>query len=529
MNKTISETNNKSILKCKNVLNTLCSTYVNDAFIIGKLEHYITEQLPKTLDTMKKDHEHKLKRKIFLEQEKEKFICKFLNENMFFYISATNQFIQYDKNNFILSTEDNIQHQILTKITSEKTLMEWKYKIKTEIMKEIKSSNFIKTPIPESDTIQNILNNIFPTLFTTKEWAKYFLTVIGDNILKKNNKFIYLANPSIKNLLTLISNETTKYFSTTINPVESIKLKFHQHNYENCRILDTNNTNQLNYTNSENYIKQNFLNFIAVAVYYSVKHESSDNYIKTNHRALASIQKRVFYLNHNDIDKIISSFLIKHTVMTNIPNSNLHWNDVLFMWKYYLQSLNLPNIIFHNTLKTKLQERMSFDKEKEIFINCKSDFFDSVELFKTFWCETIITNKPNDDLEIEELEFLFHIWCKKKDNGHLILKRSNFNVIDTISHFYKSITINNNKYIVGIQSKEWNKLNVIKDFLSTLKNKYKKENNSKPISFDNVYKEYCKNQQNQLICSKQYFKKKIVTLIDIKHIEENIILHTYWS
>ena len=113
MNKTTFETNNKSILNCKNVLNTLCSTYVNDTFIIGKLEHYITEQLPKTLDTMKKDHEHKLKRKIFLEQEKEKFICKFLNENMFFYISATNQFIQYDKNNFILSTEDNIQHQIL--------------------------------------------------------------------------------------------------------------------------------------------------------------------------------------------------------------------------------------------------------------------------------------------------------------------------------------------------------------------------------------------------------------------------------
>ena len=531
MNEIISdnETDNTGA-RCFSTINTLLSTYKTDPFITGKILHYITEQLPKTLETMKKDHDTKVKRKIFLEQEKEKFICKFLNEHKFFYITCSNRYIQYKDNNFTFSGEDNVQHQILTKISSARSLMEWKYKIKAEIMKEIKMSNFIKTPIPESETIQNVISNIFPSMFATKEWAKYFLTVIGDNILKKyNNTLIHFMHPSIKNFLTIINDETSKYFSTTINPTESIKLKYHKHNYKDCRILDINNTNQLNYTNSEDFIKNNFLNFIAVSVYYSIKHENSDSFIINNHKAITTIHPRVFYLNHNSIDRITSSFLVKYTVNTNIPNSTLCWNDLLFMWKHYLQTLNLPNIIFHNDLKTILEKKINYDKEKDIFINCQSHFLDLVELFKDFWTETIVINKQNDELEIEELEFLFHIWCKKKGNNNSFNKSSNFDVIDTIKHFYKTIKITNDKFISGIQSKEWNKINVIRDFLLAFREKNRDEKCGRPIAFDTLYKEYCKCQKNKLICSKVYFKKKLVTLIDVKHIDENIILTSYWQ
>ena len=203
------------------------------------------------------------------------------------------------------------------------------------------------------------------------------------------------------------------------------------------------------------------------------------------------------------------------------------WNDLLFMWKHYLQSLNLPNIIFHNDLKTILEKKINYDKEKDIFINCQSHFLDLVELFKNFWTETIIINKQNDELEIEE--FLFHIWCKKKGKNNSFIKSSNFDVIDTVKHFYKSINISNDKFITGIQSKEWNKINVIRDFLLSFRDKNRNEKCTRPVAFDNLYKEYCKCQKNKLICSKQYFKKKLVTLIDVKHIDENIILTSYWQ
>lgn len=522
-------TNSKEdCIKCISTISDLFTLYNDSDFIKNKMVHYITEQMPKTLETMKIDHEAKTKRRLFLEIEKEKFICKFLNEHKFFYISCTNNYVRYKNNNFIVVSEDNVQHEVLTKISSAKTLMEWKYKIKSEIMKEIKLTNFIKTPIPESETIQNIISNLSPTLFSSKEWVKYFLTIVGDNILKKNNTLIHFIDPSIKNILNLINDQVTKYFSTSINATESLKLKYHQHNYKDCRIVDVNKISVLNYKQIEQYIKNNFLNFIAVSVHYSVKHTNSDAFIKNNHKALSILQKRVFYLNHNSIDDITNSFMVKYIMITNMPNKTLCWNDILFMWKHYLDTLNLPNIIFHNDLKTIFENKLTYDNDKKVFLNCLSYFLNLIEEFKTFWNETILTNKPNDELEVEELEFLFYNWCKKEEHNDWMSKSSNFDVIDTIRYFYKTITILDDKYIQGVQSKQWNKTQVIRDFLINFKNKNAKEKNSKPIAFDNIYKEYCKCQNNHLVCSKQYFNKKIVTIIDVKHIDENIVLSSYW-
>ena len=118
---------------------------------------------------------------------------------------------------------------------------------------------------------------------------------------------------------------------------------------------------------------------------------------------------------------------------------------------------------------------------------------------------------------------------QKKGNNDSFNKSSNFDVIDTIKHFYKTIKITNDKFIAGIQSKEWNKINVIRDFLLAFREKNHDEKCGRPIAFDTLYKEYCKCQKNKLICSKVYFKKKLVTLIDVKHIDENIILTSYWQ
>ena len=43
------------------------------------------------------------------------------------------------------------------------------------------------TAIPESYTIQHTINLFIPNLFSSKYSAKYFLTLLGDNILNKNS------------------------------------------------------------------------------------------------------------------------------------------------------------------------------------------------------------------------------------------------------------------------------------------------------------------------------------------------------
>ena len=59
-------------------------------------------------------------------------------------------------------------------------------------MKNIKEQSLFNI-VPESITIQNVINSLYPILFSSKYAAKYFLTVIGDNILKKNNNHIHFV------------------------------------------------------------------------------------------------------------------------------------------------------------------------------------------------------------------------------------------------------------------------------------------------------------------------------------------------
>ena len=122
---------------------------------------------------------------------------------------------------------------------------------------------------------------MFPTIFISKEWAKYFLTVIGDNILKKNNELIHFMNPEFKIILTAITDESSKFFSSSFNPTDTIKLKYHDHSLEKCRIIDINkNITKRNFTDCVSFIKTNVLDIIAVSTYYSERYESADKYVR---------------------------------------------------------------------------------------------------------------------------------------------------------------------------------------------------------------------------------------------------------
>ena len=65
--------------------------------------------------------------------------------------------------------------------------------------------------IPETETIQNVLNVLYPSIFDNKYEAKYFLTILGDNILKKNQNLIFLVSHSMKQLLNEIDKITNTF------------------------------------------------------------------------------------------------------------------------------------------------------------------------------------------------------------------------------------------------------------------------------------------------------------------------------
>ena len=101
--------------------------------------------------------------------------------------------------------EDDIHHTILSTISLNKTLMDWKHRLKITILKKIKERD-IFTCIPESETIQNVINKLYPMIFSSKEKAKYFLTIIGDVVLKKTSE-TYFINSKAKNFLKELNIE----------------------------------------------------------------------------------------------------------------------------------------------------------------------------------------------------------------------------------------------------------------------------------------------------------------------------------
>ena len=139
------------------------------------MEEYMNKQLPHALDLFVE----RINRKHNLEKQSNIYIDKFLNnpEQQYFYIPQSDLFIFYIGENYVLIIEDTIWHILLTDISTKSHLIPWKHKIKNLVIKKIKEEKSLLTSIPESCTIQYIIQHLTPILFRSKSESKYFLTL----------------------------------------------------------------------------------------------------------------------------------------------------------------------------------------------------------------------------------------------------------------------------------------------------------------------------------------------------------------
>ena len=77
--------------------------------------------------------------------------------------------------------------------------------------------------IPESTTIQYVIQHLTPILFRSKSEVKYFLTLLGDNILKKSNTITQFARLESKDFLTCLHDHIQCLFGLQCTPISSIK------------------------------------------------------------------------------------------------------------------------------------------------------------------------------------------------------------------------------------------------------------------------------------------------------------------
>ena len=531
-----------------NSLDYLLEKYKDNDYISGRIINYMEHILPVSLENDEQTRKDREERKKNLELERDDFTSRFLHLNKYFYTSQTELFLLYDGLHFNLYSEDNIQHQILTSITNEKNLMIWKRKIRNNIMKRIKEQSPLKA-IPESSTIQYVINCIYPSIFPTRNTAKYFLTMIGDcinasnagnasnisitgNNVNNNQGLIYIASPNIKQFIMEISNQCYTYFGIS-NSLSNIKYKYYEHTYEKCRLINFSNAQQHAKTSIplDLGLVKNMIDLLCVSSHYSARYGSADGFLKQCSET--KLVEHALYLNKNSLITIVDNFIEK--TIKPCQGSKLYNKNMLFLFKKFLEEKNIPNIAFHESLKTIFKEKLTYKEEDDSFNDITSIQLPIVSNFIKFWEASISEDSYDEEyeFEIDEIITLFKLWLgKNKLTG---ISSSNMNISDTllielIRHFYPDIIIEDNKYVMHIKCNLWNKRIEIVNSLALFKLKCNGENESFTKSLYQAYEFYSLMNKHPCLASKRYFEKTASDIIEDTHIDgDGIISPTWWS
>ena len=531
------------------IIENLYIKYKNYPYVLHRLNLHI-ENLPTTLEQEAENYEKRQNRNALLNSEQKTFIQVFLKKHQYFYYAQNNTFFEYDNKHYSKIKEDDILYNLLTGISKDDILIQWKYKTKTNVIKIIKERNLLKS-IPETYTIQRVLKFLSPAIFKTKNETKYFLTILGDNILKKKNSNIYLTNSATKKLLNEIDNLTSVFLGLN-NVNGNFITKYHENNdYENYRLI--NSVDAISVEFIQEIVRKLGLDLLCVASHYSTRYSNSDIFLET--KIEDELKNRVLFLKMNTPKTIIDAFCeqyiellpkmggnpdIAHHTNVKKMNYSITWKNMHFIWKKFLSNMGMPNIIFYNTIKNILKERFEYDENNDTFYDVTSKYLPVVSEFIRFWDDTITydvefndltvtvtdgngslqvassplcsptdyyllntynpdapttpgdTNEFTNELEIGEILSLFKYWCKtnNSDIPTTVMSLSTFyenEIIKLLRHFYPNIKILDNKFIPNIQCILWNKNKDIDNSLEQLKTTYKKQNKDVIIDFSDAY------------------------------------------
>jgi hypothetical protein len=498
---------NEEISKIHNNLDKMIQKYKDNDYVFGRLANYIENLLPTALENATELQKQREDRRNQLTANRDEFTSRFLKNNRYFYSSQTELFLHYDGLHFVIHSEDDIQHQILSTISTEKCLREWKHKVNKNIIKRIKERSPLNA-IPESATIQFVINNLCPLIFPTRNHAKYFLTIIGECLSSKNVQsetaipYIYILNPVLKEIIREISNQCYTYLGLA-NIFSNLKFKYYDHNYNNCRLLAIDKIYGV-YGRKKltvpPVLSKYMLDFLCVASHYAARYGNADLFLNIcNDTRLVD---HSLFLSKNTPDSMVDTFIDKSLTQCAAA-STIDSKNIIFLWKKFLQERSIPNIIFYDALKIILKNKLKYDESADCFTGVTSVHLPIVSQFLKFWENTIMDCTEDNDpieaneLEIDEICFLFKGWSNLNKNISDTL------VLDLIQYFYPDSVIESNKYVLNVKCKLWNKRAEVINAVNLFK--------EKNVDAE-IYTFYCAQNKTSLNVSKRYFDKNVTCL-----------------
>jgi hypothetical protein len=428
-------------------------------------------------------------------------IKDFFDYHNIYYNKTSNIFYNYLNNNFIVMNQDHILYLIseymITKCDYISTFND-KITIKNKLLKNIKEISIYEA-IPDTETIQNVLHYLCPTIFREKKYCKIFLILLGSIIINKKieNNFIIFTRIQIKSFLEEINKNISIYFCNT-NILNYFKFKYttdHNEITQRKLILSCNNINYDILKNNEQF----YINLILVSFYYFNRYKNIDNYINSENITNININQ---LSNKNIKTDIINEFV--NIFIVKGGDQTISEKEIIILWKKFIYDKDL----FINTFTSysdfvvllfgELNNNYDKNKTNNILYGYYSLETPTINLFKKFWEENFIYCEDEYYLEINEILYLFNKNNKKYNLNEKMIQ-------NIIQNYYNDVNIIDNKIIHNIKCTLWDKKSEIDNFIKT-------NNITINSNFNDIYIKYSKSNSKHYKISKKYFSKYINSL-----------------
>lgn len=481
----------------KTTVEDLYAKYADDPLIFAKMHNYICFRLPAVIEDIKRSSDERRIRNEFLSTEQDAFITAFLNDNRYFYCPQTELYFYYNGESYATKRDDDVLHHILTSITKQcNALIPRKPQTKVYIMKRIKECNPLKS-IPESCTIQTVLDSLCPVIFQTKSAAKYFLTILGDHLLKKNDEtsHVYFTSPKAKEFLREVAAISQCLFG--ISATAMFKHKYHSHAFRTVRLLPMNDAISVESV-WRPVLQLLSIDLLCVAAHYSGRFETADQYLET-YSDDTELVKYATHFRWKSVKDVAGEFAAEYLRVSDDPETRLTESTMEYLWKKYLKEHQFPAVLGPQGFLSAIIEHYpdKYDSESSCFRGLSSSHSGVIERFHRFWRECIVVDKtePLAEYEIDELVMMYRQWSSSTDCRNTSDSKLNENIRITDSQmldlirFYLDVDVIDNKFVQGIKSDLWDKQSDLKVFFLELRQN-SEEDGEDSISFYDAYSKY---------------------------------------
>lgn len=491
------EVNTAGLDVATKTIERLYSKYADDPQIFSKMHNYVCFRLPALIEEMKRAGEERRLRNEYLSTEQDSFICSFLNDNQYYYCPQTELYFHYNGRNYATKREDDVLHHILTSITKEcNVLIPRKPQTKVYIMKRIKDRNPLKS-IPESSTIQYVLDSLCPAIFSTKSAAKYFLTVLGDNLLKKTDEMThaYFTTPKAKEFLREVATISQSLFGGSAT--SAFKYKYHYHAFKTIRLVQMNNTAGVEPI-WRPILQLRAIDLLCVAAHYSERYESADQYLEMYSND-ADLVKYATHFRWKTAKDVVAEFAAEYFRASDDNENKITDATMEYLWRKYLKERQFPAVLGSQGFLSTAIEYFpgKHDADANCFRGLVSSHSGVIDKFQRFWKECVVVDKtdPLAEYEVDELVMLYRHWSKNSGSSSCLQESITESQMLELIRYYQDVEIIDNKFVQGVKSVLWDKQQDLKGFFS----EFCKVTEREEISFYDAYTAYqsfCKSPSN---------------------------------